>query len=149
MAALTKYDIAKLPAENIRNDSFLERTVLSWVYRVVSRGRKLQLTRAELCMPAAQATETVSLRFQREWAKELEARKAGGTPSLVAALRRAFGWEFAISGCFKLLWSFFVIMGAYYFVRSLVSYVNDPALKPNEFNTVDIPNKARGAALRN
>lgn len=32
MTALTKYDTATLPKENIRNDNFLQRLFLTWVY---------------------------------------------------------------------------------------------------------------------
>ncbi len=49
--ALTKYDKATLDAANIRNDTFVERLFLTWVYAVVGRGRKgtiVQVTSAQV-----------------------------------------------------------------------------------------------------
>lgn len=38
-------------------------------------------------------------------------------PSLLRALRRSFGWRYALAGVFKLGWSVFLIAGAAFFVR--------------------------------
>jgi hypothetical protein len=38
--------------------------------------------------------------------------------------RRAFGWQYMIAAIFKLGWSTFVILGAFYFVRSLTTHVS-------------------------
>ncbi len=117
MQALLKGQVAKLPAQNIRNDNFFQRTVLSWVYNVVGQGRRGQLQQEQLMMPADQATEVASDHFQRNWNAEVKANPSN--PSLVRAMRHTFGWEFALAGLFKLLWSAFVLMGASFFVKTL------------------------------
>ena len=133
--------VAKLPARNVRNDNFLQRLLVTWVYAIVNAGRRGKLQREALCMPADQAAEVASDTFLKQWARErAEAAAAapsppppGGAPSgavgsgaktaaprqpsLARALRRSFGWEFALAGVFKLLWSGFVLLGASYFVN--------------------------------
>lgn len=118
---LIKGQTAQLSPDNIRNDNFLQRTVLSWVYGVVSRGRKGALTQEELRMPAAQACEAASQRFLGNWDKELSTSPAA--PSLRRALWHSFGGEFALAGLFKLMWSAFVLMGASFFVNYLIEFV--------------------------
>jgi ATP-binding cassette subfamily C (CFTR/MRP) protein 1 len=112
---LLKGEVAELSAENVRNDSFFQRLVLSWVYGVIKRGRNGLLRLDQLRMPSAQAAEVASARFLEQWEQEVAANPQA--PSLLYALWRSFGREFAAAGCFKLLWSTFVILGASFFVN--------------------------------
>ena len=50
-----------------------QRTFLTWVYRVVARGRSNKLTPQELAMPADQACEAASAKFQVTGDAELRA----------------------------------------------------------------------------
>lgn len=91
MAPLTKYEKAKLPESQIRNDGALSRTFLAPQYGIVQRGRKGKLTREELRMPGDQATELCSAKFEELWAEEIaKAKAAGKEPSLLRAIVRAF-----------------------------------------------------------
>jgi hypothetical protein len=121
MQRLIKGQVASLPDKNVRNDNFLQRLFVTWVYHVVSLGRRGQLKQEELCMPKSQASEVASARFNQEWDKEKA--KTDGSTSMLRALWAAFGWEFALAGVFKLLWSGFVLLGASYFVNALVEFV--------------------------
>jgi ATP-binding cassette, subfamily C (CFTR/MRP), member 1 len=47
-------------------------------------------------------------------------------PSLVKALWRSFKKDFIVAGIFKLLWGAFVLLAAFYFVRSLLTFVEKP-----------------------
>ena len=55
---------------------------------------------------------------------ELEANKNGEKASLTRALKRSFGRELMVAGFFKFMWSVLVIMGAFYFIRSILNYVD-------------------------
>jgi len=156
MAPLGKHDVAKLPDSAVRNDNFLQRSFVTYTYRMIGRGRSGVLKQDELKMPADQATEVTFMRFQMAWAAEIEraaAAKPGKDgkpiqPSLWKALWKAFGMEFIIAGCWKITWSALVILGAFYFVRSLVSFSNNPArpfVTRTEFNC----NKERFNATSN
>ncbi|KIY99894.1 ABC transporter, multidrug resistance associated protein [Monoraphidium neglectum] len=142
MESLLKGQVASLPARNVRNDNFLQRLFLTWVYAIVGAGRNSALQQEALCMPADQAAEAASEKFLKQWAIEQEVAaaaaadkgsdsgKGGGAdgkapqqPSLARALWRSFGLEFALAGVFKLLWSGFVLLGASYFVNALIQYV--------------------------
>ncbi|EFJ46358.1 ABC transporter [Volvox carteri f. nagariensis] len=150
MGALTKYDKASLGNGHIRNDSFIERLFLSWVYAVVAKGRKGTITQDELRMPADQAAEAAACRFDVAWAKELELRSSGDPkkkPSLSRALRNSFGTEVLVAAAWKITWSVFVLLGAFYFVRSLVQFVTPIKRNPNLYNQADIPNKGVGWIL--
>lgn len=144
---LTKYDKAKLEPENIRNDTFLQRFFLTWVYAVVGKGRAGTIDQDELRMPADQAAEVCYAKFAAAWAEELKLKdppkdlpkgKKVPKPSLLRALYKSFGREVLIAGAWKLTWSVFVLLGAFYFVRSLIQFVTVP--KPNKPNTVNIYN---------
>jgi hypothetical protein len=127
---LTKGEQARLPQENIRNDTLLQRLFVTWVYAVVSAGRKGLLQADKLCMPQEQAAEVSAQRFQEAWAVELAhpsaASKSGGqekSSSLLHALMRTFWVQFALVGVFKLIWSGCVLLGASYFVSALIGFV--------------------------
>ncbi|GLI63446.1 hypothetical protein VaNZ11_006418 [Volvox africanus] len=150
MGTLTKYDKASLGHENIRNDTFIERLFLAWVYAVVAKGRKGTITQAELRMPADQAAEAAACRFDAEWEKELVLRGKTGPdmkPSLFRALRRTFGIEVFIAAAWKITWSVFVLLGAFYFVRSLVQFVTPISRNGNMYNKSTIPHDGIGWIL--
>jgi hypothetical protein len=56
MGVLTKYDTNKLEDANIRNDTFLQRFFLTWVYAIVVKGRRGLIKQDELRMPADQVS---------------------------------------------------------------------------------------------
>uniref|UniRef100_A0A7S0R450 Uncharacterized protein n=1 Tax=Chlamydomonas leiostraca TaxID=1034604 RepID=A0A7S0R450_9CHLO len=135
---LLKHEQAKLDPDNIRNDGPLARTFLSWVYPIVNKGRKGQLNQDELKMPADQACEAAAKKFQAAWEEELKLKSSGGKPSLMRALRRSFGYEVFVAGIWKIAWSVLVLVGAFYFVRSLVQFVSD--YKPDKSSTHNMYN---------
>lgn len=161
--------MARLPDRNVRNDNFLQRLLLTWVYAVVAAGRRGALRQDDLRMPRDQAVEAASERFLKEWRKEAAllgdgvtgAAAAGAAvaaphaaaaaaapppkqqqPSLARALWRAFGREFALAGAFKLLWSSFVLLGASYFVNALIEFVQGKMAAPG-----GLPGKGVGWVL--
>lgn len=139
---LTKGQLARLPDENIRNDSFLQRLFVTWVYAIVPAGRKGLLQADKLCMPQEQAAEVASKQFQDAWNAEVESSSSSAAaaasvddqkeqqqkqkqklPSLLHALMRTFWVQFALAGVFKLTWSGCVLLGASYFVNALIEFV--------------------------
>ncbi|GFR52364.1 hypothetical protein Agub_g14922 [Astrephomene gubernaculifera] len=150
MVALTKYEKARLADENVRNDTFVSRLFLTWVYKVVAKGRKGTITQDELRMPSDQAAENATSRFDAAWAEEVKLR--GNTdpkekPSLLRALRRSFGVEVAVAAAWKITWSVFVLVGAFYFVRSLVEFVTPISRQGNLYNRSTMPHKGVGWIL--
>jgi hypothetical protein len=136
--------VACLPPRNVRNDNFLQRLLVTWVYAVIDAGRRGRLQQDALRMPADQATEVAADRFLKEWSKERARaktaantsyngsngggsgggeRRGGRGPSLWRALWRSYGGQFMLAGVFKLLWSTFVLLGASYFVNALIEFV--------------------------
>ncbi len=92
MGRLTKFDKAKLPEGNIREQGWVSRTFLLPQYAIVTRGRAGKLDAATLRMPSDQATEKVTADFDVAWDKELsEAKAKGRPPSLLRAIVKAFG----------------------------------------------------------
>jgi hypothetical protein len=147
---LTKGQQAKLLDENVRNDNFVQRLFVTWVYAVVSAGRKGLLRADKLCMPKEQAAEVSAQRFQEAWDKELASSSAAATsgdqkqakqPSLLHALMSTFWVQFALAGVFKLMWSGCVLLGASYFVNALIEFVQ----KKDGWDA--IPNKGVGWVL--
>jgi hypothetical protein len=136
---LTKGEVARLPEENTRNDNFVQRLFLTWVYEIVRKGRRKQLKQEELRMPGDQAAEVAAERFQEAWGKQTS--RSDGQPSMLATLTSTFGVQFAIAGVFKLLWSTFVLLGASYFVNALIEFVQ----KKDGWDA--IPNKGVGWLL--
>ena len=53
--------------------------------------------------------------FNEKWQEQIKT----GNPNLRKALLATYGRSMIVSGMFKLLWSVCVIMGAFFFVRTL------------------------------
>jgi ABC-type multidrug transport system fused ATPase/permease subunit len=140
---LLKGETATLPQTNERDDGWLARLFVGAAYPLIAAGFRGRLQQRSLRMPRAQATEEATSLFERHWADELallssspsppppqdgrrhqgRRRSSPPRPSLLRALRRSFGWNFAAAGAFKLCWSGLVILGASYFVNALVEFV--------------------------
>jgi ATP-binding cassette subfamily C (CFTR/MRP) protein 1 len=150
MVALTKYDKASLGKENIRNDTFLQRLFLTWVYAVVTKGRRGTITQEELRMPADQAAEATASLFDLAWAEEMKLKGKTDSkkkPSLLRAINRSFGVDILVAAAWKITWSVFVLVGAFYFVRSLVQFVTPVTRSGNMYNQSTIPNDGVGWIL--
>jgi hypothetical protein len=68
--------VARLPEANVRNDSFLQRLFVTWVYAVVNAGRRGVLDQHRLRMPKAQSAEDAADRFLKAWRREQECAAA-------------------------------------------------------------------------
>jgi hypothetical protein len=103
----------------------------------------------ELRMPANQAAELVTEQFTQAWAEEYKLKGAGGKdkPSLLRALRKSFGAEVLVAAAWKITWSVFVLVGAFYFVRSLVQFVTPVSSNGNMYNRNTMPNNGVGWIL--
>jgi ATP-binding cassette, subfamily C (CFTR/MRP), member 1 len=106
----------------------LQRLSFSWINKVVSHARKGKLSEEHMPLPEEQEAEPNFSVFQKEWDAEVSSKSKDEKASLLSVLKKIYGKEFMLGGLFKLGWSFFVIMGAFFFVRSLLLYV-DPKKK--------------------
>ena len=86
-------------------------------------------------LPERQSVDSSYEVFKKHWDAELQGHLAGRQPSIVRALRRSFGGELMIAGLFKFLWSVFVITGAFYFIRSILLYVDTDVQSPYDSDT--------------
>jgi len=112
-----------------RRSGFLDGFSFDWVNKIVSAGRKGELEEQHLPLPKDQRAEVNFDRFQTEWAKELQ-QGSKKPPSLLKVLWCLYKGEIMLGGLFKMLWSLFVILGAFFFVRSLLQYVDDSVTSP-------------------
>lgn len=110
-------------AEKVNAPGFLGFFSFSWVTRPIFDARKnKELLVDNFYLPKDQFANPVFDDFQREWDRQAKAKKGRGR--LLSVLLRIYGRQFFIGGIFKLLWSMFVIIGAFYFVRSLLLHIN-------------------------
>ena len=108
---------------------------LSWVNSLIKRGLKREVLGLDAChLPTASHADEVYDSFHKRWvdavaeAKGSKKDKLQSRTLLVRVLAGLYGREYAIGGAFKLLWGALVIAGAFYFVRSLLFFVqgDDP-----------------------
>ena len=94
-----------------------------WVNKPISDARKgKELSIDELYLPDDNRVTNVFNDFEREW-KSTQKEGTAKRP-LLSVLLKIYGRQFFIGGMFKLFWSMLVITGAFYFVRSLLLYIN-------------------------
>jgi ATP-binding cassette, subfamily C (CFTR/MRP), member 1 len=108
----------------------LGRISFSWINKIVSHARNGKLSEDNMPLPSEQEADPNFSVFQREWEAETAGKSKDEKPSLLEVLRRIYGTEFMWGGFFKLCWSFFVIMGAFFFVRSLLLSVDPEKESP-------------------
>lgn len=130
-----------LPVDEKKQGIFT-RISFFWMNKVVGLARKGQLKEENLPLPVDQRAEVNFDLFQEQWAVEQKRtsepkfnKKKPYEPSLLKALWRLYGKELMIGGIFKLLWGVFVIMGAFFFVRSLLQFVDPKVESPYDSTT--------------
>jgi hypothetical protein len=102
-------------------DGFFNRLRFGWMNKVVKEGRKGEINLENLPLPPEQASDVAYSQFQTNW----EGACKGGKPNLRSVLFQTFGRDLMKAGFFKLGWSVCVIMGAFFFTRSLLMFVNN------------------------
>ncbi|KAG2500519.1 hypothetical protein HYH03_001296 [Edaphochlamys debaryana] len=121
-------DVAGSGPQHDPTAGFFNKFAFGWMYKHVGAARKgLELNAEKMGMTPDNHADVAYDKFSGHWAAEMKLRGQeadGKKPSLVRALRKAFGASYMMAGLCKMGWSTFVITGAFYFVRSLLSYVN-------------------------
>jgi hypothetical protein len=101
-------------------DGFFNRLRFGWMNKVVKDGRTDDIVLEDLPLPEEQTSDVAYSQFQTNW----EAACKGGKANLRSVLFQTFGRDLMKAGYFKLGWSVCVIMGAFFFTRSLLMFVN-------------------------
>ncbi|KAG1674667.1 hypothetical protein FOA52_007191 [Chlamydomonas sp. UWO 241] len=103
---------------------FRDKWMFSFITPIVSkaRGGKGAVELNDCLLPTDQTANVAYDKFSVNWRA---AQAQSSTPNLRKVLVKTFGAELALAGLWKLLWSFCVIMGAFFFVRTLQFHVND------------------------
>ncbi|KAL4427322.1 hypothetical protein ABPG77_003231 [Micractinium sp. CCAP 211/92] len=101
---------------------FFDKLSFSWMYRIVPAARRGEVAVEDLPLPERQQAEPAYEELNTKWeAAVASANKEGANPpKLLKVLWKTYGRDLMIAGVFKLLWSVFVILGAYYFTRSIL-----------------------------
>ncbi|KAI8468106.1 MAG: hypothetical protein J3K34DRAFT_479395 [Monoraphidium minutum] len=98
-----------------------DRFSFSWMNKIVPFARKGDIEVEELPLPPEQLAEPAVEEFTANWeAHVAEAKRKGVEPKLMKVLIKTYGAELFKAGVFKLLWTVFLIMGAYFFTRSIL-----------------------------
>lgn len=108
-----------------------------WMNKVVIGARRDgHVDLDPLPLPEQQTVAASSPLFDAAWQSVVdEAKKTGKRPKLIKALFRAFGKDLMRAGIFKLGWSICVIMGAFFFTRSILQFVNNELpMAANSYN---------------
>jgi hypothetical protein len=96
----------------------------AWVNAPIKKARKEELDVHELYLPDTAEAEKCYTEFNAQWnAITGEDAKPTKRP-LLSTLLKLYGRMFFLGGVFKLAWSSCVICGAFYFVRSLLLYID-------------------------
>jgi ATP-binding cassette, subfamily C (CFTR/MRP), member 1 len=104
---------------------FWNQLSFSWMLKPVTKARHGAIGADELYFPDEYTTDHLYDEFDRAWTEEMQSEKATGkAPSLMRTLNKIYGRAYKVAGLCKVLWSIFVIAGAFYFVRSLLLFAD-------------------------
>eukprot|EP00741_Cyanophora_paradoxa_P010538 tig00000158_g10189.t1 len=101
--------------------SILSKLTFRWASPILAKGAKGAEDYLEL-NDADRASRNFAI-FERNWNEEITRNPSD--PSLLRALKKSFGKEMFVAGCWKGAWASLVILAAFYFVRFLFVYVRD------------------------
>ncbi|KAJ9510651.1 hypothetical protein QJQ45_027539, partial [Haematococcus lacustris] len=99
---------------------FFNKYSFRWINPIVSAARRDDVPVEACVLPPEQTADVAYERFRTAWDEAV----AKGNPKLRKVLQSVFGRQLMLAGLFKLLWSVCVIMGAFFFVRTLQFHVN-------------------------
>lgn len=96
-----------------------------WVDSPIKKARKNELELENLYLPEATEAQKCYSEFETAWTRNTAPEAKKLKDPLLSTLWGLYGRSFLVGGFFKLGWSFFVISGAFFFVRSLLLYVDE------------------------
>uniref|UniRef100_A0A383WNY2 Uncharacterized protein n=1 Tax=Tetradesmus obliquus TaxID=3088 RepID=A0A383WNY2_TETOB len=108
------------PCPDAATSGFFNKLSFGWMNSVVRKARKGDVDVHDLPLPTEQTADVAYDQFVVNWDASVKA----GQPNLRKVLWSTFGKDLMVAGLFKLLWSLCVITGAFFFVRSLLMFVN-------------------------
>eukprot|EP00741_Cyanophora_paradoxa_P013315 tig00020684_g12858.t1 len=120
--------------------NFLSKLTFRWASPILAKGASGQLSEDNLELNDADRASKNFAKFERNWNEECS---KSSDPSLLKALKKSFGREMAVAGCWKGAWATLVILAAFYFVRFLFVYVRDRA----DEKLIDKPGPSTGWPL--
>ncbi|KAG1659736.1 hypothetical protein FOA52_006006 [Chlamydomonas sp. UWO 241] len=109
-------------AAPIQGTSFMDTWMFSFMTPMVSKARKGAVELNDCMLPTDQTANVAYEKFAANWSA---ATAATPNPNLRKVLLKTFGGDLALAGLWKLMWSCCVIMGAFFFVRTLQFHVAD------------------------
>mmetsp|Transcript_35993 Transcript_35993/g.59943 ORF Transcript_35993/g.59943 Transcript_35993/m.59943 type:complete len:1348 (+) Transcript_35993:160-4203(+) len=125
MAATDSKELAEVekskPVASWEKAWWISHFTVSWITPLVRLGRKGEIKTSDLELPRELANKTCVEKFDKLWQEE----RGLPNPSLLRVLKRAFWFDFLIAGIYKLFWGAFVILGAFYFVRAMLLFVEE------------------------
>eukprot|EP00053_Salpingoeca_punica_P017179 m.164540 g.164540 ORF g.164540 m.164540 type:complete len:1433 (-) comp17138_c0_seq2:376-4674(-) len=87
-----------------------------WISSIITKGRKVPLEFSDTTLPENLDAQRAFDRFTVEWAKE----RGQAAPNLTKAIKSVAKKEFMVTVFFRFLCSVTLLVGAFYFVRTLV-----------------------------
>lgn len=116
------------------SSAWWQQLCFSWVTPIIIKALKgHKLSESDLTLPVGFDSATVYSEFDQQWLRtqgqqadkqHTASQKSTQGWLLLRCLFSLYGRRYAVGGLFKLGWSALVICGAFYFVRSLLTYVD-------------------------
>lgn len=114
------------PKSTADKANIISMTIFHWVTRLIRLGRADKLNEEHLELSEKESAEVCYKIFDANWQAEVQAK--GDKASLTRVVVKSFWHRFVIAGIFKLIWGALILLAAYYFVRTLVEFVQDRAI---------------------
>ncbi|KAG1659734.1 hypothetical protein FOA52_006004 [Chlamydomonas sp. UWO 241] len=122
MGATNDDAVVAAPPARTPGTGFTDKWMFSFMTPIVSKARNGTVELEDCLLPTDQTANVAYEKFAANWRA---AKATTAEPNLRKVLLQTFGGDLALAGLWKLLWSFCVIMGAFFFVRTLQFHVND------------------------
>lgn len=110
-------------SNDARTSGFFNRLTFGWMSKTAKKAMKEDIVVDELPLPSSLHSDIAYQEFAPKW----EAACKAGNPNLRKVLIATFGKDLFLAGLFKLGWSLSLLLGAFFFIRSLLSFVNGDA----------------------
>ncbi|KAJ3274523.1 Multidrug resistance-associated protein 1 [Terramyces sp. JEL0728] len=103
------------------SNNFLSNWFFIWVLPIIKRASPANIMTLQFNLRHQETARVNVDKLEREWKFELEANSKN--PSILRAMRSAFGTEYMAIAAYKIVWIFFTWAGAWYLLLQMINFL--------------------------
>ncbi|KAJ3019986.1 Multidrug resistance-associated protein 1 [Thoreauomyces humboldtii] len=102
---------------------FLSNWLFLWIFPILRAAQRLPIKKLSFRLRETESARYNADRLEAAWKEEC--KKPSSERSILKALRRVYGWTYALIGIYKIVWGIFTWLSAYWLLKQIILWVTN------------------------